>query len=192
MKGCSTPGSRVVISRSDNPNRKYPWTLEMVHEKNVWIGVNTSLTNNLVQEGLENSTINDFGKIDSIRREIKVSEQSRLDFLLQAERKKTYVEVKNCSLAENGAAMFPDAITKRGTKHLIELDRLRDQGHETAVLFCVQRMDAEYFTPAETIDPEYSRTLYSVFAKGVKVLAYQADVQPESITIVKKLKVFNE
>ena len=192
MKGCSTPGSRVVISRSDNPNRKYPWTLEMVREKDVWIGVNTSLTNNLVQEGLENSTINDFGKIDSIRREIKVSEQSRLDFLLQTERNKTYVEIKNCSMAENGAAMFPDAVTKRGTKHLVELDRLRDQGHETAVLFCVQRMDAEYFTPAETIDPEYSRTLYSVFAKGVKVLAYQADVQPESITIVKKLKVFNE
>ena len=71
MKGCSTPGSRVVISKSDNPKRKYPWTLEMVREKDVWIGVNTSLTNKIVQEGFENRTINDFGPIESIQREIE-------------------------------------------------------------------------------------------------------------------------
>ncbi|MGW8161966.1 MAG: DNA/RNA nuclease SfsA, partial [Desulfobulbales bacterium] len=95
MKGCSSPGSPVVISRSANVKRKYPWTLEMVCENNVWVGVNTSLTNKLVQEGLENSTINDFGSIDSIVREIKVSPKSRLDFLIQAHGRKIYIEVKN-------------------------------------------------------------------------------------------------
>ncbi len=190
MMGCSTPDSRVVLSRSDNPKRKYPWTLEMVRENNVWIGVNTAMTNTLVQEGLENSVIDEFGAIESISREVKVSEHSRLDFLLQAGGEKIFLEVKNCSLAENGAAMFPDAVTKRGTKHLLELDLLRSQGHEAAVLFCIQRMDAEYFIPAEAIDPEYAKTLYAVHAKGVKVLAYRADVKPESVTLAKKLNVF--
>lgn len=192
MKGCSTPGSRVVISQSANPKRKYPWTLEMIRENGVWIGVNTSLTNKIVREGIENSTIDDFGIIESIQPEVKVSEQSRLDFLLRTERGKVYVEVKNCSLAENGAALFPDAVTKRGAKHLLELERLRAQGNQAAVLFCVQRSDAEYFVPAEKIDPEYAKILYSVHAKDVKVLAYQADVQPESVTLAKKLKVFNK
>ena len=192
MKGCSSPGSRVVISLSDNPKRKYPWTLEMVRENDVWIGVNTSLTNQIVQEGFENQTINDFGPIESIQREIKVSEQSRLDFLLRTAKEKIYVEVKNCSLAENGAAMFPDAVTKRGARHLLELDRLRAMGHETAVLFCVQRADADYFVPAAAIDPEYAGTLYAVYENGVKVLAYQAEVQPDSITLVRNLDVFTK
>jgi len=192
MRGCSTPGSRVVISKSANSKRKYPWTLELVRVNGIWIGVNTALTNKIVREGFENSTINDFCIIESIQPEVKVSKQSRLDFLLRTKRGKTYVEVKNCSLAENNAALFPDAVTKRGAKHLLELDRLRALGNETAVLFCVQRSDARYFIPAEKIDPEYARILYSVHAKGVKVLAYQADVQPESVTLVRKLKVFNE
>ena len=192
MKGCSTPGSRVVISRSDNPKRKYPWTLEIVEENGTWIGVNTSMTNQIVEEALENKTINDFGKIDSIRREVKVSEKSRLDFLLQAGSRKIYIEVKNCSLVENDIAMFPDAVTKRGTRHLAELEQLKAKGYEAGVIFCVQRNDAEYFMPAEAIDPEYSKMLYKVYNKGVHVLAYQAEVQPEAITLVKELHVFRK
>jgi sugar fermentation stimulation protein A len=191
MQGCSAPGSPVVISRSDNANRKYAWTLEMVYENNVWIGVNTSLTNKLVQEGLENHTINDFGTIDSIVREVKVSTRSRLYFLIQANGRKIYIEVKNCSLAENSVAMFPDAVTKRGTRHLLELDQLRREGHEAALIFCVQRMDANRFMPAEAIDPIYTDTLYNMYSRGLTVLAYQADVQPEQILITRKIPVFD-
>jgi sugar fermentation stimulation protein A len=162
----------------------------MVKENNSWIGVNTSLTNNIVEEGLNLGIIDDFGTIESIQREVKVSESSRLDFLVQANGQKTYIEVKNCSLAEKGVALFPDAVTKRGTKHLLELDRLRGEGVETAVLFCIQRADAYRFHPAESIDPEYASTLYRVHANGVKVLAYQADVNPESVIIARKIPVF--
>lgn len=191
MKGCSTPGSEVIISLSANPQRKYAWTLEMVKDNNCWIGVNTSLTNRLVQEGLEDGIIDDFGQIDSIQREVKVSETSRLDFLIKANGKKCYIEVKNCSLAENGIALFPDAVTSRGTRHLHELDRLRSEGIDTAVLFCVQRADARSFMPAELIDPEYADTLFKVYENGVKVLAYQADVKPGSIIITTKIPVFD-
>lgn len=191
MKGCSSPGSEVVISKSANPKRKYAWTLEMVREKNCWIGVNTSMTNKLVREGLESGVIDDFGQITSIQPEVKVSDKSRLDFLVQAGDKKNYIEVKNCSLAENSVALFPDAITSRGTRHLLELDRLREEGAGTTVIFCVQRTDVRSFMPAESIDPEYAETLYRVHENGVMILAYQADVCPSSVTIAKKIPVFN-
>ena len=164
----------------------------MVRENNVWIGVNTSLTNKLVHEGLKNQVIDDFGEIDSITPEVKVSAKSRLDFLLEAGGRKIFLEVKNCSLAEDGVALFPDAVTARGTKHLLELDRLRLEGHETALIFCVQRSDANRFMPAQTIDPVYAETLYTTYNNGLRVFAYQADVQPDHVIITKHIPVFTK
>jgi sugar fermentation stimulation protein A len=190
MRGCSEPGSPVIISKSDNPKRKYPWTLEMIKAEGVWIGVNTSLTNKIVHEALENGVITDFGSILSIRPEIKVSDASRLDFLLETESGRVYLEVKNCSMAENNIALFPDSVTVRGTKHLHELNRLRAEGFNTAVLFCVQRSDAKSFAPAEAIDPVYAQTLKEVHSLGVRALAYQAEVKPDEIRITMRLPVF--
>jgi len=189
MKGCSATGSPVVISRSANPDRKYAWTLEMVMTGNTWIGINTSRTNHLVQEAMENLIIDDFGAITSIRREVKVSGKSRLDFLLQADDGKVYIEVKNCSLVEGSAAMFPDAVTARGTRHLEELAKLADEGHTAALIFCVQREDADFFTPAAAIDPVYTAMLKKVQKKGVRVLCYLAEVQPGRVAIVRKIPV---
>ncbi len=189
MLGCSTPGSPVLLSRSANPKRKYPWTLELVQTGDVWIGVNTSLTNRLVHEALESGIINDFGEINSITPEKKVSEKSRLDFLLETSRGQVYLEVKNCSMAKQDRALFPDAVTVRGTKHLHELMRLAAQGYESAVLFCVQRADASSFSPARAIDPVYAETLTEAASKGVHILAYQADVHTDQVTITTKLSV---
>ena len=189
MLGCSQPGSQVMISRSDNPGRKYPHTLEMVQAGSAWVGVNTSRTNKLVREALEKKVVKEFGRLDSIVQEVKTSAGTRLDFLLEREDTRIYMEVKNCSLAEKRAAMFPDAITARGTKHLHELSALKKQGHMAAVFFCVQRGDADYFMPAHHIDPVYAETLVNVASAGVMVLAYQADVNPREITIARKLPV---
>ncbi len=187
MRGCSEPGSPVIISRSDNPRRKYAWTLEMVQNSGVWIGVNTGMTNNLVHEALELGVIDDFGPVDAIAREVKVSDRSRLDFLVTARGRQTYMEVKNCSLAEEGVALFPDAVTSRGTRHLEELARLCGQGFGAAVLFCVQRGDADRFLPAAAIDPLYAETLHRVHARGVAVLAYRAEVAPDGIQLTTPL-----
>jgi len=189
MLGCSDPGSPVMLSRSDNPKRKYPHTLEMVKAGSVWVGVNTALTNRLVREALENNVINEFGQLETIRQEIKTSEGTRLDFLLEQHGRKIFLEVKNCSLAENRVAQFPDAVTARGTKHLEELATLKQQGSMAAVLFCVQREDADCFRPAAQIDPLYAETLARVAAAGVMVLAYQAQVSPGGILITRKLPV---
>jgi len=189
MRGCSDPGSPIIISKSDNPKRKYAWTLEMVKKNGVWIGVNTVLTNKLVHEALSDGIITDFGPVLSIRPEVKVSDHSRLDFQLETEAGRVYLEVKNCSLAENNVALFPDAVTARGTKHLLELVRLKEEGFGSAVLFCVQRADGDRFAPAATIDPVYAQTLAEVRDRGVRVLAYRADVAPEEITISAPLPV---
>lgn len=189
MLGCSEPGSPVMLSRSGNPRRKYPQTLEMVKAGTVWVGVNTALTNRLVREGLENGIINEFGRLGAITQEVKTSEHTRLDFRLEQKGRYIYMEVKNCSLAENGTAMFPDAVTVRGTKHLEELAKLKEQGHGAAVLFCVQRSDAEVFSPAGHIDPLYAETLKKAAAMGVLVLAYQAEVSPQGIKVSRKLPV---
>ncbi len=161
----------------------------MVQNGPTWIGVNTSLTNRLVREALEKKTIGDFGRIDAISQEVKTSKNTRLDFLLEQQGEKIFMEVKNCSLAENRIAMFPDAVTARGTKHLHELAALRKQGYRAAVLFCVQRADADSFRPAVHIDPLYAETLSKVGAEGVLVLAYQAEVSPKEIRIARKLPV---
>lgn len=183
MRGCSTPGSPVLISWSDNPRRKYAWTLEMVREQGVWIGVHTGRTNSLVREALEIGVIDDFGTPTAITAEVRVSAESRLDFLLETDRGPVYLEVKNCSLAENRLALFPDAVTGRGTRHLHELVRLAESGHGAAVLFCVQRGDADRCAPAARIDPVYAETVAWAADRGVRFLAYRAEVRPEAIAI---------
>ena len=189
MLSCSEPGSRVCFSQSGNPKRKYPHTLEMVRTGENWVGVNTSLTNHIVAEALINGAITELAGFHSLKREVKTSDGSRLDIMLTKEEEKTFVEVKNCSLVENGFAMFPDAVTARGTKHLNELARLVSQGHRGAIFFLVQRTDARQFTPAAAIDPLYAETLAKVKDEGVMVLAYQAEVTPESIEVTGSLPV---
>lgn len=189
MRGCSKPGSQVMISRSANPNRKYPHTLEMIKVDSSWVGINTNLTNRIVEEALCQGIVDEIGSIDRIRREVKVSKNSRLDFMLTKEGQQIFIEVKNCTLTELKTAMFPDAITKRGTKHLKELLALKQSGYDAAVFFCVQRMDADFFAAAGHIDAEYAKTLAEVHLQDVMVLAYQAEVLPEQIKIIRKLPV---
>ena len=192
MRGCSTPGSQVMLSTSPNPKRKYPQTLEMVREGDTWIGVNTMLTNKIVAEAILEGRIEELQGIDTLTREVTTSKSSRLDLLLERGDEKIYVEIKNCSLVEEGWAMFPDAVTKRGTKHLNELANLVQQGHQGVIFFLIQRTDADRFRPAAHIDPLYARTLAEVSKKGVQILAYQAEVGPESILVQKSIPCFLE
>ncbi len=190
MRGCSTPGSRVMLSTSPNPKRKYPQTLEMVQEDETWIGVNTMLTNTIVAEAIMNGRIKELTGIEKLTREVKTSKSSRLDLLLERGDERIYVEIKNCSLAQDGWAMFPDAVTARGTKHLNELAFLVEKGYQGVLFFCIQRTDVDRFKPAADIDPLYAETLSKVVAQGVQILAYQAEVTPESIEIKKFIPVF--
>lgn len=187
MLSCSAPGSAVYLSISDNPKRKYPHTLEMVRDNDTWVGVNTSLTNKLVAEAITEGRIPEFADADNVKAEVKTSSKSRLDLLITQHDQLTYVEIKNCSLAIDGCAMFPDAVTTRGTKHLNELVRLKKEGFDSCIFFLVQRMDADKFRPAAQIDPVYGQTIIEALAAGVQILVYQAEVSPTAIKVVRSL-----
>lgn len=189
MRGCLPSDAEVLLSVSANTKRKYAHTLEMVRVGKTWVGVNTSLTNKLVREALENRVFADLGRIDDIRSEVKVSPESRLDFVFRAQGREWFAEVKNCTLVEDDAAMFPDAVSARATRHLLELEKLAGQGHGAAVIFCVQREDGVYFSPARHIDPVYGETLRRVSQNGVRVYACQARLRPDYIKVVRLLPV---
>jgi len=189
MMGCKEPGSEVYISRSDNLNRKLLYTWELIRADNTWVGINTMHPNKLVPEAVTAGVIEELCGFDNIRREVKVSAHSRLDLCLESGNGNCFVEVKNVTLAVNGAAAFPDAVSERGTKHLKELMRLKRQGHRAAIVFVIQRADCDSFRPADEIDQEYGRWLRRAIKAGVEALPYRAKVTPKEILLTEKVAV---
>ena len=204
MLGCQDPGSRVWLSLSDNPKRKYQHSWELVEVDTpagpVPVGINTMLSNKLVHEAISTGMVGNLQGYQSIRTEVKYGiENSRIDLLLEpfeAEqdaadlpRNTCYVEVKNVTLVKDGVAYFPDAVSKRGAKHLQELIEVVRNGDRGVIFFCVQRSDACQVKPADHIDPEYGQWLRRAVKEGVEAMAYRAEVTPYDITLVKNLPV---
>lgn len=188
MKGCNLPGSPVLLSVSDRPGRKYPHTWELVFSGG-WIGINTALPNRLVEEAIGNGTITELQGYPLLRREVPYGTNSRVDLLLDGDRGRCYIEVKNVTLVEGGRALFPDAVTLRGQKHLCELEEVVRRGDRGVIFFVVQRGDADSVAPADAIDPEYGRLLRRAVTFGVEALAYRAEVTPGAITVRERLAV---
>lgn len=189
MKGCAAPGSRVFLSRSSNPGRAYPFTWELVESDGFWAGINTVRPNRLAREAIENGTIAELTGYETIRAEVPYGEHSRIDLLLEGPAGRCFVEVKNVTLIENSRALFPDAVTTRGQKHLNELMRVVKEGSRGVIFFTVQRGDAESLSPADTIDPEYGRLLRLALANGVEALAYRADISVNEIFLTQRLPI---
>lgn len=194
MKNCVHPMSTCWYSTSGNLARKYPHTLEIVTTPSGHLaGINTARSNDLVEIAIRTGVISELQGYPNLRREVVYgSEKSRIDFLLENEKQKCYVEVKNVTLMEaEGQGMFPDAVSDRGTKHLRELMQMVREGHRAVLLFCVQHTGIEWVEPADAIDPLYGKTLREAIAAGVEVLAYAVEIKPEQSYIVlhKKLAV---
>jgi sugar fermentation stimulation protein A len=192
MMGCCEPGSRVWLSESDSPTRKYRHTWEIVESAGVKVGINTGLPNRLVREAVESGVIGELAGYGSVRAEVPFGEErSRIDLLLEDPRREPcYVEVKNVTAAVTGrVALFPDAVSERGAKHLRELMRLKARGLRAVLVFCVQRGDVDEVRPADAIDPAYGRTLREAIAAGVEVMAWRARVTTRAIAIDARLGV---
>ena len=188
MRQCAVPGHRVWLSTSSNPARKLAYTWELVEVNGCWVDVNTQRANRVVEEGLRGAVIEAFAG-GSVRPEFAWG-ASRFDFLVERGAERTLLEVKNVTLCcEENVACFPDAVTERGQKHLRELLQAKREGWRAAVLFLVQRGEAERFTPADAIDPEYGRLLRQAVAGGVEALAYRTLVTPEEVRIERELPV---
>jgi sugar fermentation stimulation protein A len=190
MQGCSTPGSRVWLSKSDNPKRKCPYTWELVEgDAGTLVGINTQLSNRLVHEAITAGRISELQGYANVRSEVRYGqENSRIDLLLEADTP-CYVEVKNVTLAEDGIGYFPDAISARGSKHLRELMGVVAVGQRAVIFFCVQREDVCEVRPADHIDSVYGRTLREALENGVEAIAYGAWVSSMDIELQNALPV---
>lgn len=189
MTGLDRPLSRVWLSDSGNPLRKYPLTWELV-ETDLGsgpeiVGVNTGQPHQLVADALAAGLIPELRNYPSIRREVKYGEKSRIDFLLDdPARRACYLEVKNVHLMRKpGLAEFPDCVTLRGTKHLRELNAMRATGARAVLLFVIQIPSAQRFAVARDIDPAYAAAFDRARARGVEVLAWRCNVGIDGIEV---------
>jgi sugar fermentation stimulation protein A len=193
MLGCAEPGSRVWLSRSANAARKYPYSWEITETAGgVLVGINTALPNALVKEAIEAGVIRELQGYSSLRGEVSFgAEGSRVDWLLEDGGKKAacYVEVKNVTAAAADMAIFPDAVSARGAKHLRELMGVAARGERGVLCFCVQRGDVAAVRPADEIDAVYGKTLREAVQNGVEVIAYQAAVSVTGIALRRPLPV---
>lgn len=189
MSGCAEPGSVVYLRDTQNPKRKYLWSWEMSTASNgTLVGVHTGLANKLVHEAIGAGLIGDLGDYPERRPEVRYGESSRIDWLLQGEgRPDCYVEVKNVTLARERLALFPDAVTARGAKHLQELMGMVAAGDRAAMVYCVQRGDVDAFSPADDVDPHYGALLRQALAAGVEVYTMAADVSPQGVRLCRPL-----
>lgn len=189
MASCSEPGRTVYLSRQNRPTRKLKYTWEMIGMPTSLVGINTMVPNRLVKIAVMARHIPALSGFENIRSEVRYGRNSRIDLLLEKGRKKCFVEVKNCTLMEDGIAYFPDAVTSRGLKHLIELEGEMESGHRAFMFYLIQRMDAEAFRPADHIDPEYGKALRRAFKKGLEILAYDVRIDLAGIRLNRPLPV---
>lgn len=195
MMGLKEPGVTVWLSPNTNPKAKLDWRWELVELDSSLVGINTSRPNAIVEEAIQLGKIAELVGYDHIKREVKYGQNSRIDILLTKEDsdQKCYVEVKNVTLKGEGdaanTALFPDAVTARGTKHLNELVDMVTIGHRAVMVYLVQRMDCTQFAPAQSIDPLYSDTLKSALNKGVEALCYQCKITRSEISVEKQLPI---
>lgn len=192
MLGCLTPGSTVWLSDSGNPERRCRFTWEQVAVGAARVGINTHRANALVGEALEAGLLPDLNHYAIKRAEVRYGiEKSRIDWLLTgAGLPDCYLEVKNVTAAvERGVALFPDAVSTRGTKHLRELMGMVREGARAVLVFCVQRDDVTEVRPADQIDPEYGRTLREALQAGVEAYALRATLDERQVRLTHRIPI---
>lgn len=172
-------GATVYVQPSDNPKRKTPYDLIAVRKGERIINIDSQAPNKVFAEWLINK--GDLGEIKLLKQE-SVYGRSRFDFYLEASEKKIFVEVKGVTLEENGVALFPDAPTERGLKHINELVKALKEGYEAYLVFIIQMKNIRYFTPNYRTHQAFGDALEDTIQQGVKVIALDCEVTADSIT----------
>ena len=189
MMGLLDEGNETWISKNNDPKRKLKYTLEIIKSKNKLVGVNTHRANRIVEHGLNNKLFEEFKSVKMIKPEFKFSNDTRFDFLCD----KNIIEVKNVTLLrKKELAEFPDAITSRGSKHLLQLIKSLEKGYKPYVLFLTQIQDINSFKIAKDIDNDYYQNYLIAKKAGVKFLAYRCKLNSKEIKIEKKISILND
>ena len=193
MKGLLDEGNDVYLLPNNDPKRKLKYGLEIIKTRKNLVGVNTHIANKISHHALDNNLIKELKNNDSIKPEVFFNKETRFDFLLQKKNQKIFLEVKNVTLfRDKKTAEFPDAITSRGSKHLLTLIDAIKKGYKTYLLFLVQIQNMEYFKIAKDIDTEYYKNFLIAKKAGVNFLAYRCDISSKKIFIDKKLKIIDD
>jgi sugar fermentation stimulation protein A len=202
LKTANIPNSPCLVSPATNPERKLRYTLEMIKAPTSWVGVNTGHPNKLVHELWQLKKLKHWRDYDRAQLEVKINKQTRLDLALwnskdQLSLKKGklseivpplhFIEIKNVTLGEDRKARFPDAVTERGQKHILEMMELMEKGFSCEFVFVIQRSDCESFSPADDIDPEYGKLLRRAQKKGLQITPVVAELGPLGIALTGEL-----
>ena len=193
MKGLLDKGNEVYLLKNDDPKRKLKYGLEIIKTRKKLVGINTHMANKIVNHGLNNNLIKELQNNDKIKPEVFFKKDTRFDFLVEKNKQKIFIEVKNVTLfRDKKTAEFPDAITTRGSKHLLALIDAIKKGYKAYLIFLVQIQNMENFKIARDIDSEYYKNYLTAKKAGVNFLAYRCKISSKKILIDKKLKIINE
>lgn len=195
MTGVAIEGKRVWVSKSTSRTRKLPYSWELVEGDDTIIAINTNNPNKIAFEAVNAGLIPELTGYQQISREVRYGDKSRIDLLLHGGRHEVpcYLEVKNVHLhRRDGLAEFPDCVTARGTKHLVELSKMAASGARAVMLYIVQRGDCTRFSPARDIDPVYAENLTKAKQAGVEFLCYDCDITLQEVRLRRPLPVLLE
>lgn len=176
------PGARIFLEKANNLNRKTQFSLIGVYKDNMLINMDSQAPNQVVEEALREGRIKEIGKVDLLKRESRFGD-SRFDFYYEKDGQAGYIEVKGVTLELDGIAMFPDAPTQRGAKHIRELIKAKEMGLNAAVIFVVQLSPATFFTPNWRQDMAFYEALKQAEAAGVTILAYDCFVSSDELRL---------
>ena len=192
LKGLLEEGNEVLVAKVDNPKAKLKYRLEAIKSNDVYVGINTSLPNLIVSNSiLDKKLLKEF--TGTLRREVKYGVNSKIDILLEENNHKTFIEIKSVTMSrEKGIAEFPDSITSRGSKHLIELSKTVNANTSCYLIYLIQRTDIKSFRIAKDIDKEYYKNSLIAKKNGVKFIAYSCNVNEQGIEIEKEIKIIND
>lgn len=175
-------GAKVILEEGKNPKRKTRYSIIAVYKGDVLVNMDSQAPNEAVAEAISKGKIKEVGEVSFLKREVGFG-ASRFDIYYEKGAIKGFVEVKGVTLEQDGLAMFPDAPTERGTKHLLELIRATEAGFEATVLFVVQMKGVHSFCPNQAMDAKFSEAVKKAIEAGVSVLVYDCDVTESSMEI---------
>lgn len=188
LKEILRPGATVALETSNNPNRKTKYSIIAGMKGDVWINIDSQIPNAVVHDAILAGKVEAFQGLDHLKREAAY-QGSRFDLFYTRENQPGFIEVKGVTLEQDGLAMFPDAPTVRGTKHVETLVEAVDEGYEATIFFVVQMKGCRAFTPNRTMDHAFYETLKHAFNEGVQLIAYDCLVTESTIQLDEKIPI---
>ena len=186
MKSCIEENAPVYLTPVNDPKRKTKFTWEMIRINDSWVGINTSLPNKFGMDAVKKQIIPGLEGYTEVTREVKFGD-SRFDLKLENKNEICFVEIKNVTYKVSDKALFPDSVSTRGTKHLNTLIKVKNDGMRAVMLYIIQRMDVDSFSPAKEIDKAYAETLLQAYKAGVEIIPVQVKVSPTEVVFHKVL-----